>query len=107
MASGTIKSNSWKLLGEKTGTSSFTLPSNFSELLIVINPSASSIFVPINIPIADLSGTPKMYRIGYYSTSSYNNGSSINVSTSSAQLAQVYMNGADVTSTTKCKIYYR
>ena len=97
----------WTYLGEKTGSSAFSLPTTFNELYVVIRPNNSTLYVPMLIISDDLSATAKTFRIGYYSTSAYNNGCSISVSLTGASLVQVYQNGSDVTSNTKCKIYYR
>lgn len=96
----------WKYLGEKTGTTSISLPSSFDELLIYIyHSSINQVQVIFNKSV--LSSTAYECKTGYYITSANCCGASVSATTTNAYLNYVYIGSADKTSQSKIYVYYR
>ena len=96
----------WKEGGHIT-TASQSLPTNFDELLIVINVNNSGVILTINIPKLFLSSTSREFRSGYFSSGS--NGATVgfNVTSTTIALNQAILNGSDVTSNSTAILYYK
>lgn len=83
-----------------------TLPSNFSELNIVVVRPTENVNYTFFIIKNDLTATDKFYYNGY----SYGNGNnmvSLCVNLTNLHLGSLYLNGNLVTSTTTVAIYYK
>ena len=107
MATSTIKSNAWKLVGNTSGTTSLALPANFSELLVVV--TAVDAVVTSVIPREALKSASQYFIIGGgYNSSSYPGYyANTSISLTSYSLTRVMINNNTRTSDSSSSVYYR
>jgi hypothetical protein len=105
MATGTIKSSSYKLIGTGNGNSAITIPSGISELLCAIRVNNTTAYCSINIPRALLDNTVKSFRTGYYYKSTGYADCEVNATATSVTLAYANSGGTDYTSTSTLYVY--
>lgn len=97
----------FKYHNSATGSSSITLPTNYTELLaILIVDSNSNICFSNYIPKAELT-TTRGYNGGYYGGASTNCRYRITVSSTTASINAVSLNGTSVINNSVLKIYYK
>ena len=95
----------WKSLGSASGTNTISLPSGWKELNMCVY--ISNVYIPLFISRSWLESSTNYVRGGYYSSSQYNLGTTVVVSSGSAYIQKIDQNGSDVTSNGKLKILYR
>ena len=99
--------NEWKLMGQVTGTNSFSFTEDFNELLIVVKHSSRvsySAVVPKNI----LSGSYTDIALPVMSNSSGQlNRAYVSCTTVGCVISSIYYNGSEVKSSSTLYVYYR
>lgn len=105
MATGTIKSSSYKLIGTGNGNSAITIPSGISELLCAIHVNNTTVYCSINIPKALLDNSAKSFRTGYYYKSTGYADCEVEATQTSVTLTYANMGGADYTSNSTLYLY--
>lgn len=89
----------WKLKGSKTGTTAIALPSTYSELLIHVKHGQYFNYTFYLVSANDDGYYRNGYRDNSYATIKKDNGS--------INLAELFENGTDHTSSTVTYVYYR
>lgn len=108
MATSEIKTSSWKLVGSATGTTSISLPANWSELLIFAVDTGYKQTYTFNVAreAMDIIDTRPLFNGGYSGSAQYWMG--VSVSTTTVQLNVAIANGStDRKSNTQTRVFYR
>lgn len=95
----------WTLAGTETGNTPVNTPTAANEILVIFG--ESSVNFSLLIPFAELSGVTKVFRSGYYISSSNNAGAVVNADTSNIALNAFSDNGNNVLSSSTISVYYR
>lgn len=104
----TINSNlRWEYVGDATGSTSLSLPSEYNELYVECAISGGSGTVNFQIPKIALSSTTKAYSGGRYDSAASFVSVAISINTTSVSLAVVKGNMGDNLSDSVLKVWYR
>lgn len=96
----------WTLQGSKTGKGAISLPSSYTELLIIVM-VWNNVNVSFHIPQPYLSSTTVNFVSGRYYGSSSEVGAQININQSSVSINIAHSGGTNVTANAKIYAYYR
>lgn len=104
-----LDKNTWKLVGTVTSTNSLNLPTEYNELHIFItNSSGIKPTVVFNIKKQALTSSNQSFKKGYSSVEASNYGRcSLNITLTSTNIEDFYINGSNVVSSSTMKVYYR
>ena len=107
MASGTIQTSSWKKHGEFDRNELFNLPSNYTELLVVVYGGSGNVYSQV-IPKESLGSEQIGHIIGGYYYTNINYGLvNVYMSKTQGKLMSMFDGGADKLSTSRTSIYYK
>lgn len=99
---------SWTLLGDATGTTPITLPSDFNELMIHFDQVGTSKSYVYMFEKTMLTTTPVDYVQGGYISASNCSQVALEITTTDVKIAYAYQNGAnDTTSSAVITVFYR
>jgi len=96
----------WKAITTVSGSTAVTLPSEYTELIILCGTTAGGTFT-FHVPKIALSSTAKDIRDGYDSGVGTTCACKISVTNASANCVFVYVDGIDRTSTVTLSVFYR
>lgn len=100
--------HNWKLYTTTTGFGETTLPTEYNELYIEVSETGSTDpIIPIYVPKTSLTSNKKIFRSGYYFTSSVHGAAASTISLTTYKTSDLYINGNACNSSSFTKIYYR
>lgn len=100
--------HNWKLYTTTTGFGETTLPTEYNELYIEISETGSTDpIIPMYVPKTSLTSDKKIFRNGYYFTSSVYGAAASTISLTTYKTSDLYICGNARNSTSLSKIYYR
>lgn len=98
----------WNYLGEKTGTTPITLPSDFNELMVHMFQGGINKNYVFNFEKTMLSSTPEYYVQGGYISAQNCSQVAVEISTAQVAVGYAYNNGAnDITNQATITVFYR
>lgn len=106
MLNESVGSTRWNLLGSKTGTEAFNLPTYFEELLVIVKMGTYNVHFTLNIPRAFLESSAKGFRTGYSGVGS-SGFCEVGATLTSVYLLNVQASGSTVTAESNITVYYR